>query len=120
MNESRVHNTLIYLRNCISLRSRGAKVCFVHDPAQLVNVAINRRAGWPDDPTNSRGNCRPVYRRGIRVYPPKARGDEERHLRQLANMINTPRLIVRVSELGEWRKLLLSRIPNRFYTSEDF
>lgn len=117
---SRAHNTLEYLRNCRSLRARGGHVCFVHDPAWLVNVAINRRAGWPDDPTHSRGSCQPVRRNGIRIYPPKARGDEFRHLRQLADKINTPRLIVRISELGEWRKLLMARIPKRFYSPEDF
>lgn len=120
MTESRVHNTLNYLRACIRERQLGAHQCFVHDPAWLVNVATNRRAGWPDDPTHSRGSCMPVYRRGIRIYPPKAYGDAERHLALLAATINRPRLIVRVSELGEWSKLLLSRIPNRFYTAGDF
>lgn len=117
--QSRTHRTLEYLRNCRYLRASGGDVCYIHDPAWLVNMAVNRRAGWPDDPTHSRGNCRPVLRNGLRVYPPKASGDAYRHLCQLSHKINTPRVIVRTSELGEWRNLLLTRIPNRFHSMED-
>ena len=44
--------------------------------------------------------------------PRKGAGDWQRHLRQLADRINTPRLVVRETELGE-HHWLLTRIPRR-------
>ena len=104
--------TIQYLRICQTARAAGVPMSYTTDPAWLVTMAINRRAGWPDDPTLSRGSARPVAGR----YPKKAAGDEYNHLRLLARAINTPRLIVRVGELAEWRKLLLAKIPGRIYT----
>jgi len=48
----------------------------------------------------------------------KAEGDTYRHLRQLADRINTPRLIVRPQECGEWRGLIASRIPDRLHRED--
>jgi len=48
-------------------------------------------------------------------YPKKAAGDPYNHLRLIAREINTPRLIVRAQRLGEWRKLILKRLPQRIY-----
>ena len=110
MRTSRVRHTIDFLQACQRARAEGHPVSFTTDPAWLVEVAINRRAGWPDDPSHSRGSCRPVNGK----YPKKAEGDTFNHLRLLAVRINTPRLVVRVSELGEWRKLLLAKIPERF------
>jgi len=107
--DQRVTNTLTYLRTCQSFRRQGGQVAFTTDPTWLVNMAINRRAGWPDDPSLLRGSACPVAGR----YPLKASGDGWNHLRLLADRLNTPRLIVRECELGEWRKLILSRIPDR-------
>lgn len=90
-------------------RELASEVAFTDDPAWLVNQAINRRAGWPDDPSHTRGSAMPING----VYPKKASGDYYRHLRLLAHEINTPRLIVRDSRLGEHKKLILARIPER-------
>ena len=107
---SAVSNTIAHLKLCQAARAAGVLVSFTTDPSWLVNMAINRRAGWPDDPSFSRGSAMPVDGK----YPKKASGDEYNHLRFLARNINTPRLVVRVSELGKWKKRLLSRLPERF------
>lgn len=112
---TRVGRTIACLRARIDARAAGYSVSFTTDPAWLVDQSINRRAGWLDDPTTSRGSCRPVAGR----YPKKAEGDAQRHLGQLARRINTPRVIVRPSELGEWRGFLLERIPERFTWPQD-
>ena len=101
-------NTIDYLRRCQDARAAGYPVAFTTDPAWLVEQAINRRAGWVED-AHTRGSCLPVEGR----LPRKARGDWQRHLRLLARSINTPRLVVRVSELGEHR-WLVGRLPGRF------
>ena len=141
-------NTIDHLRLCQQARAQGYPVAYTTDSAWLVHQAINRRAGWPDDPGCSRGSCTPVrahagmqdsrrdrqgYAVGYRVgsarfvstpsdtlvYPRKAQGEVFGHLRTLARKINTPRLIVRLSELGEWRAALVARMPNRFTTQQD-
>ena len=111
---SLVHNTIERLKACRAARAAGYPVYLVTDPAWLVNMAINRRAGWPDDPTGYRGSCMPVNGR----YPKKAEGMRISHGRLIAGEINTPRLIVRPARLGEWKPLLLARIPERFTYAE--
>jgi hypothetical protein len=101
--------TLAYLRKCQAARAAGYPVSYTTDPAWLVEQAINRRAGWPEDPSHTRGSCQPVQGR----YPKKASGNTYRHLMNLSRHINTPRLIVHDGELGEWRVLLRRRIPTR-------
>jgi len=115
MGQSRVRNTIDHLRRCQQAKLAGYPVSFATDAKWLVNMAINRRAGWSDDPSCTRGSCQPVNG----VYPKKAMGDIYRHLCNLSRKINTRRLIVRTGELGEWRKLLLPRIPERFHVAED-
>lgn len=115
MAASEVGATLEYLKKCREARAVGYPVAFATDPAWLVDMAINRRAGWPDDPTHSRGSARPLP---DGRYPPKAEGDTFRHLRLISFEINTPRLIVRPARLGEWRKLLERRIPHRLRTED--
>lgn len=51
-------------------------------------------------------------------YPHKAEGIRYNHLRNLARAVNTHRLIVRDGELGEWRKLIRRRLPERIYAAE--
>ena len=80
MRTSRVRHTIDFLQACQRARAEGHPVSFTTDPAWLVEVAINRRAGWPDDPSHSRGSCRPVNGK----YPKKAEGDTFNHLRLLA------------------------------------
>lgn len=78
--------------------------------AWLVNVAILRRAGWIED-RHSR-EIAPANHRGS--FPRRRTGDAQRHLRQLADKINRPRLVVRPRETGEWCDYLSGRIPGRF------
>jgi hypothetical protein len=109
-----VRATICLFRICLRLRAAGAPVAFTTDPAWLVQMAINRRGGWPDDPSHTRGSAIPVGGK----YPHKAEGIRYNHLRNLARSLNTPRLIVRDGELGEWRNLIRQRIPERIYTAE--
>lgn len=100
--------TIRYLRACQAARAAGMRVSYVTDPAWLLDMATNRRAGWPDDPTTSRGSARPLP---DGRYPPKGGGDYYRHLRQLAYRINTPRLIVRAREVpARYRERLRARL----------
>lgn len=110
-----IRNTTHHLQACRAYRAAGGRVSYTTDAAWLVNMAINRRAGWPDDPTHSRGSAMPVNGR----YPKKAEGDAYRHLRLLAQQINSPRLRVYETSLGEWRALLLRRLPGRFVRRGD-
>lgn len=100
--------TIDYLRRCQAARAAGLRVAFTTDPAWLVEQAINRRAGWVDDP-HSRGTTIPVAGR----LPRKARGDWQRTLRLVAREVNTPRLVVHYTRLGEHR-WLADRLPRRF------
>lgn len=111
---SKIASTIAYLRRCQAARAAGHLVSFTTDPAWLVQMAINRRAGWPDDPGFTRGSAMPVEGR----YPKKASGDAYRHLRLLADIINS-RVIVREGELGEWRVLIMRRLPGRIHGPED-
>jgi hypothetical protein len=110
LNRLNILNTLAHLQHCRAARAAGHQVSYTTDPAWLVEQAINRRAGWPDDPSCTRGSCMPVQGR----YPKKASGDTYHHLHRLSRAINTPRLIVHVGELGAWRTRLLARLPERF------
>lgn len=114
MTNQQIKNTIAHLKACIAARKAGKHVSYTTDSHWLVDMAINRRAGWLDDPGFTRGSCMPVNGK----YPAKAEGDRYFCLRRLASKINTPRLIVRAQELGEWRELLLGRLPNRI-TTED-
>lgn len=109
-----VRATIERLRACQRARAAGHPVALTTDPAWLVEQAINRRAGWVEDP-HTRGTMMPID--GDRV-PRKARGDWQRHLRLIAREVNTPRLIVRLERLGEHR-WLAARLPHRITTAED-
>lgn len=111
---SQVSNTIQFLRARIAARSAGYPVSYTTDPRWLVNMAVNRRAGWPDDPTCSRGSAMPVNG----CYPKRGSGDSYHHLCTIARDVNTPRLIVRPGQLGEWRRLILARIPDRITVEE--
>ena len=112
---TRVAATITKLICCQEARRVGYPVHMTTDPAWLVNMAINRRAGWPDDPSLWRGSAMPVEGR----YPKKASGDAWNHLRLLAQDLNTPRLIVREARCGEWRRLILARLPHRLTRRDD-
>lgn len=112
MSDTVLANTIKYLRLCQSARAAGHQVAYTTDPAWLVTMAINRRAGWPDDPSGFRGSAMPVRGR----YPKRAEGIRYNHLRLIAGEVNTRRLIVRTGSLGEWRRLILRKIPARIET----
>lgn len=114
MPHSAAKNTIDYLKACQEYRKQGHNVSYTDNPSWLVNMAINRRAGWPDDPSLSRGSAKPVNGK----YPSKASGDRYRNLRLLSFEINS-RVIVREQRLGEWKKLVMARIPNRITTREE-
>ena len=113
--KTKLRSTIEYLKSCQAARAQGYPVAYTTDPAWLVDMAINRKAQWPDDPSHARGSCMPVNGR----YPAKASGDAYRHLRLRAQEINTPRLRVYLHSLGEWRDYLLQRLPNRFVSPEE-
>ena len=114
MEATPVHTTVEYLRKLKAARKQGFKGVCVTDLTWLVDMAINRRAGWLDDPSTSRGSAMPINGK----YPKKASGDSYNHLRLLAREINAPRRIVRLGQLGEWRKLILKRLPNRIWKED--
>ena len=116
IEKKKIRATIAYLRRCQDDRNAGYHVSYWTDPAWLVEQALNRRAGWLDDPGSTRGSCAPT-RDGR--YPPRASGGAYSHLRNLAREINTPRLRVYESSLGEWRRLLLARLPHRFARPEE-
>jgi hypothetical protein len=109
-----VHATIGLLRECQCLRAAGAPVALTTDPTWLLHMAINRRAGWPDDPSHTRGLAKPVDGK----YPHKAEGIRYNHLRKLTRSLNTQRLIVHEGELSEWRKLIRRRLPERIGAAE--
>jgi hypothetical protein len=67
----------------VQAKREGYYVRLTNDPAWLVNMAINRRAGWPDDPSGAYGSAMPVNGR----YPQRACDGT---LRMIAREINTP------------------------------
>jgi len=103
-----VNKTIAMLKMAIDGRKQGGR--YLNNSFWLIDMAINRRAGWQDDPGCCRGSAMPVNGH----YPRKAIGESFQHLCLLARLINNPRMIVRKNALGEWRKLLISRIPARF------
>lgn len=148
---SEICNTINHLRLCQRARAAGMQTSYTHDATWLVHQAINRRAGWLDDPSEYRGSAMPVRRNPNKArvwgswngsacagfvrrdgklisnrhldrygrypaveYPAKASGSRWNDLCRLAGRLNTPRLVVRETELGSWRKLILSRVsPDR-------
>jgi hypothetical protein len=103
--------TIAYLKRRQEYRAAGGSVCYTTSPAWLVNMAINRRAAWPDDPSHSRGSCTPVNG----SYPKKAIGEAHGHLRLIAWEVNH-NIVVRPQRLGEWRNYLLARIRRERFT----
>lgn len=116
MAVSKTRATIDRLRACQAARAAGLPLRLVDDPAWLVEQAINRRAGWVEDP-HHRGSSPPIpcghgSSRRSPLYR-KAHGDWQRHLHLIAREVNTPRLVVPVSRLGE-HHWLVARLPHRF------
>lgn len=106
---STVTNTLNYLRRLRAARAEGYRGSYTTDPRWLVNMAINRRAGWPDDPSLLRGSAMPVKGR----YPKRSSGEGWRMLCLVAREVNTPRLIVRRARCGGLDHRVLARLTAR-------
>jgi hypothetical protein len=109
MKRSRTRATIDYLRTCQSARAHGLPAVFTTDPAWLVNVAINRRAGWPDDPGLAYGSAMPVNGR----YPKRASDQAWFDLARFARAVNTPRLIVRANECRHIDPRIRARVAHR-------
>lgn len=107
--QTKTGNTIRFIARCQEARAAGQPVYLTNDPAWLLDMAINRRAGWAEDP-HAFGSVMPV--RG--KLPRRATGDAQRTIHRIAREVNTPRLIVRAQTLGEWRDYLLRKIPERF------
>ncbi len=87
-----IRPTLAHLKLCQRARSQGYPVSYANDPRWLVNMAINRRACWPDDPSECRGSAMPVKGE----YPKRARGSEYMRVWRLSRAAG--RVIVRDRE----------------------
>lgn len=107
---SKIAATIANMRACQAVRAAGRPVYLTTDPAWMLDMAINRRAGWAEDP-----HARHTV--NAKVMPRFATGDAQRHLAQIAHEINTPRLIVRERRLGEWRTYMMKRIPDRIHVN---
>jgi len=110
---SPVRATIDFLRQCQAARAQGWPVRVTTDPAWLVTVAINRRAGWPDDPGHLFGSAMPVNGR----YPKRASDQAWRDLGHFAQAVNTPRRIVREIECRHIDPRIRARLAHRI-TSE--
>lgn len=108
-----VSATLAYLKACQRERKRGREVSYTDNPAWLVDMAINRRAYWPDDPTESRGSCMPL---ADGRYPKRARGNEFMRVFRLARMAG--KVVVSEREAGILHKRHRGKI--RTWGTEDF
>ena len=105
---SRTKATLDYLRHCQKARAAGYQVSYINDPAWLVTMAINRRAGWPDDPGFLRGSAMPVRGR----YPKRASDQNWRDLVHFAHHVNS-RCILRAGECRHIPQKIKQRLASR-------
>lgn len=141
-----VRATIDYLRLCRQARALGyptegpirAEYSLTRDPEWLVDMAINRRAGWSDDPTLSRGSAMPVnggiktkigqHRIGVHlgacpagVYPKRAAGDWGwREMVQLAGQINGTRVVKRECEARSWPRKVRERLVHRIISRDEY
>lgn len=109
-----VRATIDYLRRCQMARATGYRVSYTTDPEWLVDMAINRRAGWPDDP-DCHGSAIPT-RAG--AYPRRA--SETDHVRQFAGMLNGSRWYPRKIETRWLPRWVRERVAHRIRTADDY
>ena len=111
--KSAVRYTLDMIHFYQAKKAAGFQTSFTDDAHWLMNAAINRRAGYLPDPDFSYYYAQPVNGR----FPSRYTGNRLSHLENIARNLNTPNLVVRKTELGEWKSLLLKRIPEeRFFS----
>ena len=105
---TKVRATLDYLRRCQQARALGYPVSYTTDPAWLLHMAISRRGGEPDMGGFTRGIGRRNHRGRIAR---KTCDDWFRDTQNMARAVNTPRLIVRSTNIPlEWRETLQHRL----------
>jgi len=92
--------TIEYLKRCRSAKDAGYPVAYTTDPDWLIDMAINRRAGWPEADPHTHGIAL-LNHRGTLAR--KWAEDWQRHVRLFAREVNTPRLVVRRSHCPEAR-----------------
>jgi hypothetical protein len=109
---AQVRATLDYLRRCREARAEGRPVSYTTDPEWLVDMAINRRAGWPE-PTHERGSCMPVGDK----FPKRAENDGP--LRQFAQRFNSCRWHPRELEVRWLPRKVRERIEHRVSYDRD-
>lgn len=88
-------------------------MAFITDPKWLVNMAVNRRAGWPDDPGFLRGSAMPVDGR----YPARASDQSWSDLQHFAQRVNS-RQTLRANECRHIDKRILERLQHRIETMD--
>lgn len=114
LRAAEVRATIDHLRRCRAARAAGYTVSYTTDPEWLVDMAINRRAGWPDDPSEHRGSAMPVGGR----FPKRAEGDG--NMWQFVHLLNGSRWHPRLSETGGLPRRVRERITHRIRTADDY
>lgn len=112
---TKITNTIRALRACAAARDAGIPVAFTSDIRWLLNMAMNRRAGWPEADRHTHGIAYLNHRGQLAR---KWAGDWQRHVYQFAMRVNTPRLIVRLVGCPEAREFA-GRLAHRLTMPED-
>ena len=118
-----IHATVKYLRLCREARALGwpttgpilAEYSITRDPEWLVDMAVNRRAGWPDDPSGVRGSCVPVNGK----YPKRAEGDVLSGCRRLAWDL-AHRIYTREVSVRWLPRQVRERVAHRLHGPDDY
>lgn len=114
LRRDEVRATIGMLRRLQQRRAAGCPVSYTTDPEWLVDAAINRRAGWPDDPSGHRGSCMPVNGK----FPKRAEGDG--CMWQFVRNLNGSRWCPREIETRWLPRKIRERIAHRIRTADDY
>lgn len=114
LRPAEVRATIAFLRACQAARAAGVPVSYATDPEWLVDVAINRRAGWPEDP-HAYASCMPVD--ASMRYPKRALHDETRWLLQTAHHLNGTRVRLHPHSVPQRYR---ARLAHRLWSRDDF
>lgn len=113
VERAKLRSTLKYLRLCIQARTSGYSVAYVTDPEWLVDMAINRRAGWLEDPSGHRGATMAINGR----FPKRAQGDG--NMWQFVRLLNGSRWCPREIETRWLHRRIRERIVHRIRDNDD-